>query len=819
MSSNHQRQVKQTLFIRSIENGLSHKAKICFKRLVSLPKQPVSRTITTNTQVSVGTTFKTALLNAATVKVPKPIRRGLELLIVVVSGASSNFRTAFDAIITVTRQSTKRDIGRIMRLLSKKFLTRVDDKFLSEHIKLLILKNKIQNPSILTLVKQNDIEISTEDYAEEAKIKKTEMLLQVFLATELFLPVDLWVSKIKETYNRMFFRLLRAYGANREAEIKRQKLGRMFGIFEAKTGDELRKNWNEMRDFVYKSRAANVKKAAAVEALVKVLDAAVQARKLRELTIMRNYNGQCRLAKMLGKLEQRVLRTTFDDIMREALKPRKAKEILVQTNEQLKTRYRTKEIATGTSPLKTDIESFMVFQKKAVGEAGSSPTDTEDATGQKDGRLTANRYKMTHTGTNSANAPNTPTSAKKADTKPPRKISNAMIKNAIDRINKAVDSHDKRDKIAAFDSFANTNEKKEQSGFIEIGKNSLGSPIGEVEVLLDGSKPKGKQWFGTKFPTMQSSTAQAGDHDSEDEDTAKGKTKVSSKYIQTRDFRNSSSANGAGSERIVVKAAAMQTDNSKRTGIAAQSGDVNLRAFQAVSSEANSISDKFATSRLFSNQTSQGVAADVGFDKKRFKKLFQSLESMLQRNKFKNMALTFEKIGHECIKLEVITITDLTKDLEPVQIQVIGPGLQTSVEGEDQENVSAHRRSQILDASSYKQGGNAGEVAYIRNSHLIAPEQQILRYSQVYKPKAQLLEQMAESRKEDEFKRSFNLGTAGFGGAFPRSTRNFINSMILEPSVTFDVQRRSFMRTKDEEKVVKDTGSGGGAKGLRARYK
>lgn len=819
MSSNHQRQVKQTLFIRSIENGLSHKAQICFKRLVSNAKQPVSRTIITTNQITVGQTFKTALLNAATVKVPKPVRRGLELLIVVVSGASSNFRTAFDAIITVTRQSTKRDIGRIMRLLSKKFLTRVDDKFLSEHIKLLILKNKIQNPSILNLVKQNDIEISTEEYAEESKIKKTEMLLQVFLATELFLPVDLWVSKIKETYNRMFFRLLRAYGAIREAEVKRQKLGRMFGIFESRINDDLRKALTQTREFVYKSRTANVKKAAAVEALVKVLDAAIQARKARELTIMRNHNGQYRLAKILGKLEQRTLRTTFDEIMREALKPRKAKEIPVQTNEQLKLRYKTKEIATGTSPIKTDIESFMVFQKKATGDAGTSPKGGEDTNTQNDSSLTAQRYKGKNVSTSVKNGSNTPTSEQQSPVKSPRKISISMMKNAIERINKAVGSHDKREKLVVFESFANCSEKHNQTMTDNKDTSSLRSPVGEVEVLLDNSKPKGKQWFGTKFPTAHSAKVQADNDDSEGENETSRQPKSHSKYIQTRDVQNGSVSKGTGPERIVVNASAIQTDSSKKGGMTTNSNDVNLRAFQTISTEAQRMSEKFTSVQSSSNQGTQLVSTDAQFDKKRCKKFFQNLENVLQRSKFKNMTLTFEKIGHECLKLEVITITDLTKDLEPVKIQFIGEVGQTSVEGEELENMSAHRRSQILDTSSVKHKANVADVAYIRNAHLIAPEQQVLRYSQVYKPKAQILEQMAEVRKEEGSKHSFNVGTGGFGRPLPRSTRNFVNSMILEPSSVFDVQRRSFMRAKEEEKVVTEPFGSGGAKGLRARYK
>ena len=103
---------------------------------------------------------------------------------------------------------TREYISRIMFLLSKKFKQKVDVRFLNEQIKLLILKNKIHQQNIVGIVKDSSIGISPGEYESEENILKTEKLIGVYRAIELFCPLDVNFHKIQQTWNRVFMRSL-----------------------------------------------------------------------------------------------------------------------------------------------------------------------------------------------------------------------------------------------------------------------------------------------------------------------------------------------------------------------------------------------------------------------------------------------------------------------------------------------------------------------------------------------------------------------------------------------------------------------------------
>ena len=103
---------------------------------------------------------------------------------------------------------TREYISRIMFLLSKKFKQKVDVQFLNEQIKLLILKNKIHQQNIVGIVKDSSIGISPGEYESEENILKTEKLIGVYRAIELFCPLDVSFHKIQQTWNRVFMRSL-----------------------------------------------------------------------------------------------------------------------------------------------------------------------------------------------------------------------------------------------------------------------------------------------------------------------------------------------------------------------------------------------------------------------------------------------------------------------------------------------------------------------------------------------------------------------------------------------------------------------------------
>lgn len=116
---------------------------------------------------------------------------------------------SFSRIKSFQKKEHKKSVARIMFLLSKKFNKVIDEKFLNEQIKFLVLKNNIKNPSLLRMISDSEINIQNDDYGKEGKIYKLEKLLQIYCAIELFCPIDIYFYKIKQVLNRNFMINLR----------------------------------------------------------------------------------------------------------------------------------------------------------------------------------------------------------------------------------------------------------------------------------------------------------------------------------------------------------------------------------------------------------------------------------------------------------------------------------------------------------------------------------------------------------------------------------------------------------------------------------
>jgi hypothetical protein len=134
------------------------------------------------------------------------LRRPFKLLSEILELQIPRKSAAFDLLKSNMKNKTSNYISRIMYLLSQKFRKNIDENFLNEQIKYMILKNKIHQKSIVNFVKDSEIEIHAKDYESENKIEKLETLIKFYRAIELFCPLDLYFFKIKQTYNRQVMR-------------------------------------------------------------------------------------------------------------------------------------------------------------------------------------------------------------------------------------------------------------------------------------------------------------------------------------------------------------------------------------------------------------------------------------------------------------------------------------------------------------------------------------------------------------------------------------------------------------------------------------
>lgn len=307
MNPNYKTKILKITFIRSIENANSKKVKQSFSKLKSLfipslnPKPA--------TELNVSNSFKRVLSNVHLTKTPPIHRLALELLNVTLTRASKLKQEAFEALKTITKNNTKKDISRIMRLLSKKFLTNVDDKFLNEQIKILILKNKIHNPSILELVKNTDIDIEGKDFSDQDKIHKTEKLVQIFLAIELFYPVEFYFLKMKEVHNRQFFRLLRIRA---EQKLKSLKISKI---------ETFVKNFNHVffkdKEFFFsnlKSYSQKGRKIRAFEFLVTKINSTNQIRKKEYFGNLKKFSALKKIMDIFEHKNHVLISSEFEEI-------------------------------------------------------------------------------------------------------------------------------------------------------------------------------------------------------------------------------------------------------------------------------------------------------------------------------------------------------------------------------------------------------------------------------------------------------------------------------------------------------------------------
>lgn len=115
---------------------------------------------------------------------------------------------AFRIIRKMKDSKERRQISRIMFLLSKKFNKQIDENFLNEQIRCLILRHKITDQNLLSVVSDNNIQISLDEFHMQGKISKMEKLVKIYCSLELFYPLDLSFHKLKDMYNRHFMRNL-----------------------------------------------------------------------------------------------------------------------------------------------------------------------------------------------------------------------------------------------------------------------------------------------------------------------------------------------------------------------------------------------------------------------------------------------------------------------------------------------------------------------------------------------------------------------------------------------------------------------------------
>lgn len=164
-------------------------------------------------------------------------------------------RAVFAALRSNVRSKTSNYISRIMYLLSQKFKKKVDERFLNEQIRYMILKNKIHQKSVIAFVKESEIDIDIDDYNSENKINNLESLIKVYRTIELFSPLDFHFFKRRQTCNRFFMRALHAHIRERARTQRRLRLETGLAALAAKVEARQRAGWTAVKRVRRKSYA------------------------------------------------------------------------------------------------------------------------------------------------------------------------------------------------------------------------------------------------------------------------------------------------------------------------------------------------------------------------------------------------------------------------------------------------------------------------------------------------------------------------------------------------------------------------------------
>ena len=141
----------------------------------------------------------------------------------------------------------KKRFSQVLYLLSQKYQKNIDERFLNEQIKHFVLKNKIKNKNILNLVSDNNIEIKEDEFNKLNQINKREKLLNLYMAIEMFYPLDLIFFKKKQTYNRHFFKRIFKFIKIKEFEKKVLFLKKIFFKIEEKFLIPKELSFNELK--------------------------------------------------------------------------------------------------------------------------------------------------------------------------------------------------------------------------------------------------------------------------------------------------------------------------------------------------------------------------------------------------------------------------------------------------------------------------------------------------------------------------------------------------------------------------------------------
>lgn len=141
----------------------------------------------------------------------------------------------FRRLIENRDNSKTNQISRIFHLLSKKYKQKVDENFINEQIKYYILKEKIKNQNLIDFVNNTQaIKVDKGEFEKDNKINKMEKRIKLYLAIELFYPLDLTFHKYQQLYHRNFFRNVRLFIAQKEYDENVNKFKRAFGNLEDK---------------------------------------------------------------------------------------------------------------------------------------------------------------------------------------------------------------------------------------------------------------------------------------------------------------------------------------------------------------------------------------------------------------------------------------------------------------------------------------------------------------------------------------------------------------------------------------------------------
>jgi hypothetical protein len=607
----------------------------------------------------------------------------------------------------------------------------------------LILKNKIHNPSILNLVKQTDIDISQEDYGASANIRNTETLLQIFLAIELFLPVDLWVVKIKEAYNRLFFRLLRSHAVAREQLRRKNALSSLMAFLEKSAHSQLKAGLEGLNKNLQAHRERTARVSEGVAALADLMDAAVQANIREKFEVLRTHSLKQKALEKLAKIHHDDLNEGLNALRAVSKRDSRSMSQYGQTNSEVSSPGR--EFGVETDGPRLDTHDFSLLRNFV------------DRHGKVNGSSNLGREKVVQVsgvGDEGSGA----SKRKDQGGNPSRTDSNMVSKSST-----AFQMDTRSDQSPA--------SRKGGKG-TSTGEGPSQKPVTPKSEAQRGEKGAAAPNFVRKVDGLTGGTGK------QDSIEKPGPVAPQNRYAKmtatTMSPHSRFQQTGEGSKQLTIDTTGDQDSRTSQT------------VFQKPFPEP--------------------------FDPQRFKKFLKSLERLLGMHNTKNKALAFEKLKNEVVVLEVLETKDMTKDLDPIGIRLANEHSPHS--HPSSENVSIHRRSMPFESSVRNRPIEVSDVVFIRKSNFFPVEAQVNRYSQIVKPQSQLLDQMAEVRKEEGSQRSFVLqqGLTGHN-----RHRLLTSSMVLEPTNFLDSKKRSFVVIKEEDPAATQTSAVG--QGLRARYK